>query len=86
MSHAPKKIRARAKNAPCLKRALTPCRYATATFYHTINGGQTWTAGTGTADMLLMYAIAIDCVPNVNCWVNMLDILTQESSIAVLKA
>jgi photosystem II stability/assembly factor-like uncharacterized protein len=55
------------------------------TFYLTVDGGKTWTSGTGTDDMLLMYAVAIDCVAGVNCWVNMLDILTQETSIAVLK-
>ena len=36
-----------------------------------------------------MYAIAIDCVPATadtkgNCWVNVLDTLTQESSLLIL--
>ena len=53
-------------------------------FFHTTDGGNTWTNGTWTVDMLFMYAVAIDCVPATNCWVNMLDILTQETSIAVL--
>jgi hypothetical protein len=28
------------------------------TFYHTVDGGKTWAAGTASVDMLLMYAIA----------------------------
>jgi len=54
------------------------------TFFSTTDGGKTWVEGHGSLDMLLMYGIAIDCVPNTNCWVNMLDIATQESSIAIL--
>ena len=53
-------------------------------FYHTVDGGATWTQGTASADLMSTYAIAIDCVAGVNCWVNVLDILTQESSVAIL--
>jgi photosystem II stability/assembly factor-like uncharacterized protein len=53
-------------------------------FYHTTDGGKTWTQGTASADLKETYAIAIDCVAGVNCWANVLDTLTQESSIAVL--
>jgi hypothetical protein len=55
------------------------------TFYHTTDGGQSWTkAGNLPADMLFQYAIAVDCAGG-NCWALLLDILTQESSLASLK-
>ncbi len=59
------------------------------TFFHSTDSGATWTAGTGTADMLTTYGIAIDCVQatansKANCWVNVLDVLTQESSLLIL--
>ena len=54
-------------------------------FFHTVDGGKTWTTGTFTG-MADTYAIAIDCVAGVNCWVNLLSVLTQESSVGVLKA
>ena len=56
-----------------------------AAFFHTTDGGKTWTTGTFTG-MADTYAIAIDCVAGVNCWVNLLSVLTQESSIGVLTA
>lgn len=52
-------------------------------FYHTTDGGQTWTAGTFTG-MAHTIAMAIDCVAGVNCWVNLIDTLTQESSVGIL--
>lgn len=55
-------------------------------FYHTTDGGATWALGTSSADLKDTYAIAIDCVTGANCWANVLDILTQESSVAVLNA
>ena len=85
-------------------------------FYHTTDGGASWTQGTASSDLADTYAIAIDCVAGglvlfegwcvlakrwktkhracyatllmdcagVNCWANVLDILTQESSVAIL--
>jgi photosystem II stability/assembly factor-like uncharacterized protein len=58
------------------------------TFFHTVDGGKTWTKDPAPASMLFQYAIAVDCVSGPsggNCWVNLLDVLTQESSIASLK-
>jgi photosystem II stability/assembly factor-like uncharacterized protein len=55
-------------------------------FYHTTDGGKTWALGTASADLKDTYAIAIDCVAGVNCWANVLNTITQESSIAVLNA
>jgi hypothetical protein len=50
-------------------------------FYHTLDGGASWTLTNGT-NMSTQYAIAVDCVPGAACWANLLDVLTQESSIA----
>jgi hypothetical protein len=56
------------------------------TFYTTLDAGKTWTKTNGTGTTFdNQYAIAIDCEPTANnCWANTLDILTQESSIAIL--
>lgn len=58
-------------------------------FYHTLDSGKTWTQDNSTV-IADQDAIAIDCVPTVgkvlgNCWVNLLEILTQESSLAALR-
>lgn len=52
-------------------------------FYHTVDGGVTWVLSPAPATMAFMYAIAVDCADG-NCWANLLDVLTQESSIASL--
>jgi hypothetical protein len=53
-------------------------------FFHTTDAGATWTNGSFSLDMLTQYAIDITCVPGVNCWANLLNAITQESSLAVL--
>ena len=61
-------------------------------FYQTTDGGDTW-ASIPAADptsMSAMDAISIDCVfptssEEGNCWANLLDVLTQESSVAVMQ-
>ena len=50
-------------------------------FYHTVDGGATWAISPAPATMDFQYAIAVDCAEGV-CWANLLDVLTQESSIA----
>ncbi len=57
-------------------------------FVHTTDAGKTWETINGTS-MALQYAIAVDCVPADgtsagNCYAALLDVDTQESSIAAL--
>ena len=54
------------------------------TFFHTLDGGVTWVKEPAPLSMLLHYAIAVDCAAG-NCWALLLDILTQETSVASLK-
>lgn len=49
-------------------------------FYHTVDGGITWNVAN--VSMANQYGIAMDCVPGDTCYVNLLDVLTQESSVA----
>jgi photosystem II stability/assembly factor-like uncharacterized protein len=51
------------------------------TFWHTTDSGVTWTKE---ANFNLTYGIDIACVPGENCWALLLDVLTQESSVARL--
>jgi hypothetical protein len=55
--------------------------FGTASFYVTTNYGMTWTLG-GSIDG--QYAAAIDCVSPSACWSPLLDVLTQEASVAGL--
>jgi len=50
-------------------------------FYHTTDGGVSWAISPAPASMEFQYAIAVDCAAN-TCWANLLDVLTQESSLA----
>ncbi len=45
------------------------------------NSGVSWAISPAPASMEFQYAIAVDCAAN-TCWANLLDVLTQESSLA----
>jgi photosystem II stability/assembly factor-like uncharacterized protein len=53
-------------------------------FYHTVDGGLHWKEGTFLEPKLGKYPIAIDCVTDVNCWVILIDTISNQASIAVL--
>ena len=55
-----------------------------ASFFQSLDAGLTWKQqNTSIADM---YAVSIDCVyEGANCWSSLLDVLTQETSIASIK-
>ena len=53
-----------------------------ATFWHSTDGGKTWDLAN--KNISLQYAIDISCDVGVNCWAPLLDVLTQETSIARL--
>ena len=55
---------------------------AYATFWHSTDAGKSWVLENKNATT--QYAIDISCDPGANCWAPMLDVLTQESSIARL--
>jgi hypothetical protein len=51
-------------------------------FWHSLDGGQTWTAAGTASQIANQYAIAVDCVPAVNnCWAVTID-LDQQASVA----
>ena len=51
-----------------------------ATFWQTTDAGQHWALMN--KNLSLQYAIDINCVQGANCWAPLLDVLTQETSIA----
>lgn len=53
-----------------------------ATFWHSTDGGKTWDLAN--KNISLQYAIDISCDIGINCWAPLLDVLTQETSIARL--
>ena len=53
-----------------------------ATFWHTLDGGVTWALES--KNITLQYAIDLSCDAPYNCWAPLLDVLTQETSIARL--
>lgn len=53
-----------------------------ATFWHSTDGGKSWDLAS--KNISLQYAIDISCDLGVNCWAPLLDVLTQETSIARL--
>ena len=53
-------------------------------FFHTLDGGATWAKADAPLSMLFHYAIDISCTAG-NCWALLLDVLTQETSLASLK-
>ncbi len=58
---------------------------ATPTFLHTLDSGATWVKQNDTTGFPYgVYPISIDCVPGAACWSTLLDVLTQETSIAAV--
>jgi hypothetical protein len=53
-----------------------------ATFWHSVDAGKTWVLEN--KNETSQYAIDLSCDPGANCWAPMLDIFTQETSIARL--
>jgi hypothetical protein len=53
----------------------------TALFYHTTNYGASWNQNGSIAGQ---YASSVDCVDSTHCWSTLLDVTTQEASVAGL--